>query len=54
LSWTSRAETVRSRYIAKEHGILCGDVVRILVPLTIEDAVLEEGLGMMEQALVAS
>jgi 4-aminobutyrate aminotransferase-like enzyme len=29
-------------------------VVRILVPLTIEDAVLEEGLGMMEQALVAS
>jgi 4-aminobutyrate aminotransferase/(S)-3-amino-2-methylpropionate transaminase len=31
-----------------------GNVVRILVPLTVEDAVLEEGLAVMEQALRAS
>jgi 4-aminobutyrate aminotransferase/(S)-3-amino-2-methylpropionate transaminase len=34
----------------------CGvfsNVIRILVPLTVEDAVLEEGLGMLERALAA-
>lgn len=31
-----------------------GNVVRVLVPLTIEDAVLEEGLAVMEQALGAA
>jgi 4-aminobutyrate aminotransferase/(S)-3-amino-2-methylpropionate transaminase len=30
-----------------------GNVVRVLVPLTIDEAVLEEGLGVMEQALRA-
>jgi 4-aminobutyrate aminotransferase-like enzyme len=29
-------------------------VVRVLVPLTVEDAVLEEGLGVMEQAIIAA
>ena len=44
---------------ALEHGLVLlscgvfGNVVRILVPLTVEDAVLEEGLGMLEQALAA-
>ena len=43
---------------ALEQGLVllsCGvfsNVVRILVPLTVEDAVLEEGLGMLERALV--
>ncbi len=43
---------------ALEHGLVllsCGvfsNVVRILVPLTVEDAVLEEGLGMLERALL--
>ncbi len=43
---------------ALEHGLVllsCGvfsNVIRILVPLTVEDDVLEEGLGMLEQALV--
>jgi 4-aminobutyrate aminotransferase/(S)-3-amino-2-methylpropionate transaminase len=42
---------------ALEHGLVllsCGvfaNVIRVLVPLTVEDAVLEEGLGMLEQAL---
>ena len=31
-----------------------GNVVRVLVPLTIDDAVLEEGLAVMEQALGAA
>jgi 4-aminobutyrate aminotransferase/(S)-3-amino-2-methylpropionate transaminase len=31
-----------------------GNVVRVLVPLTVEDAVLEEGLGVMEEALAAA
>jgi 4-aminobutyrate aminotransferase/(S)-3-amino-2-methylpropionate transaminase len=31
-----------------------GNVVRVLVPLTIEEAVLEEGLAVMEQALGAA
>jgi 4-aminobutyrate aminotransferase/(S)-3-amino-2-methylpropionate transaminase len=30
-----------------------GNVIRVLVPLTVEDAVLEEGLGVMEEALGA-
>ena len=29
-----------------------GNVVRILVPLTVQDEVLEEGLGMLERALL--
>jgi 4-aminobutyrate aminotransferase-like enzyme len=29
-------------------------VIRVLVPLTVEDAVLEEGLDVMEAALVAT
>jgi 4-aminobutyrate aminotransferase/(S)-3-amino-2-methylpropionate transaminase len=31
-----------------------GNVIRVLVPLTVEDAVLEEGLGVMEDALKAA
>ncbi len=31
-----------------------GNVVRVLVPLTVEDAVLDEGLGVMEEALAAA
>ena len=31
-----------------------GNVVRVLVPLTVEDAVLEEGLDAMEEALKAA
>ncbi len=31
-----------------------GNVIRVLVPLTVEDAVLEEGLGVMEEALRAA
>ena len=31
-----------------------GNVVRVLVPLTIEDAVLEEGLAVMEHAFGAA
>ena len=30
-----------------------GNVIRVLVPLTVEDAVLEEGLDMLERALAA-
>ena len=43
---------------ALEHGLVllsCGvfsNVIRILVPLTVQDAVLEEGLRMLEQALL--
>ncbi len=43
---------------ALEHGLVllsCGvfsNVIRILVPLTVQDTVLEEGLGMLEQALL--
>ena len=41
---------------ALEHGLVLlscgvfGNVIRVLVPLTVEDPVLEEGLGMLEQA----
>ncbi len=44
---------------ALEHGLVLlscgvfGNVVRVLVPLTVEDGVLEEGLDMLERALVA-
>jgi len=31
-----------------------GNVIRVLVPLTVGDAVLEEGLGVMEEALRAA
>jgi 4-aminobutyrate aminotransferase/(S)-3-amino-2-methylpropionate transaminase len=31
-----------------------GNVIRVLVPLTVEDAVLEEGLDVMEQAIAAA
>jgi 4-aminobutyrate aminotransferase-like enzyme len=29
------------------------NVIRVLVPLTVEDDVLEDGLGMLERALLA-
>ena len=44
---------------ALQHGLVllsCGvfsNVIRVLVPLTVQDAVLEEGLDMLERALVA-
>lgn len=52
---TSRflAEALKRGLILLSAGTY-GNVVRILVPLTIEDAVLEEGLAVMEQALGAS
>jgi 4-aminobutyrate aminotransferase/(S)-3-amino-2-methylpropionate transaminase len=31
-----------------------GNVIRVLVPLTVEDAVLDEGLEVMEAALAAA
>jgi 4-aminobutyrate aminotransferase/(S)-3-amino-2-methylpropionate transaminase len=31
-----------------------GNVIRVLVPLTVEDEVLEEGLGVMEEAIKAA
>jgi 4-aminobutyrate aminotransferase/(S)-3-amino-2-methylpropionate transaminase len=42
---------------ALEHGLVllsCGtefNVIRILVPLTASDAILDEGLGMLEESL---
>ncbi|MEP7324980.1 MAG: 4-aminobutyrate--2-oxoglutarate transaminase [Gemmatimonadota bacterium] len=51
--------TSRLLAAALERGLILlsagtyGNVVRILFPLTIEDAVLQEGLGAMEQALEA-
>ena len=42
---------------ALEHGLVLlscgvfGNVIRVLVPLTVQDEVLEEGLGMLERAL---
>ncbi len=47
------AEALRRGLILLSAGTL-GNVVRILVPLTIEDAVLEEGLAVMEEALSAA
>jgi 4-aminobutyrate aminotransferase/(S)-3-amino-2-methylpropionate transaminase len=44
---------------ALDHGLVLlscgvfGNVIRVLVPLTVEDAVLEEGLDMLERALAA-
>ncbi|MEP6573747.1 MAG: 4-aminobutyrate--2-oxoglutarate transaminase [Gemmatimonadota bacterium] len=46
------SEALRRGLILLSAGTL-GNVVRILVPLTIDDAVLEEGLSVMEQALEA-
>jgi 4-aminobutyrate aminotransferase/(S)-3-amino-2-methylpropionate transaminase len=50
------AKTVTTR--AREHGLVLlscgthGNVIRILVPLVISDEDLEQGLGLLEQALV--
>jgi 4-aminobutyrate aminotransferase/(S)-3-amino-2-methylpropionate transaminase len=46
------AESLRRGVILLSAGTL-GNVVRILVPLTVEDAVLDEGLAVMEEALEA-
>ncbi|MEO8294046.1 MAG: 4-aminobutyrate--2-oxoglutarate transaminase [Gemmatimonadota bacterium] len=52
---TSRllAEALRRGLLLLSAGTY-GNVVRVLVPLTIPDAILEEGLSVMEQALGAS
>lgn len=52
---TSRvlAEALKRGLILLSAGTY-GNVVRVLVPLTIDDAVLEEGLAVMEQALGAA
>jgi len=44
--------------LALTHGLLLltagtyGNVIRILVPLTVEDAVVDEGLDVLERALI--
>jgi 4-aminobutyrate aminotransferase/(S)-3-amino-2-methylpropionate transaminase len=48
-----QAEALQRGVILLSAGTL-GNVIRVLVPLTVEDAVLEEGLGVVEQALVAA
>lgn len=45
-----QAEALKRGVILLSAGTL-GNVIRVLVPLTVEDAVLEEGLGVMEQSL---
>jgi 4-aminobutyrate aminotransferase/(S)-3-amino-2-methylpropionate transaminase len=52
-----KERTSRLLAAALERGLILlsagtyGNVVRVLVPLTIADEVLEEGLGVMEKAL---
>ncbi len=48
-----QAEALKRGLILLSAGTL-GNVIRILVPLTVEDAVLEEGLAVMEAALKAA
>jgi len=48
-----QAEALRRGVILLSAGTL-GNVIRVLVPLTVEDAVLEEGLDVMESALAAT
>ena len=45
-----QAEALKRGVILLSAGTL-GNVIRVLVPLTVEDAVLEEGLGVMERSL---
>src|SRR5512147_8966 len=47
-----QAEALKRGVILLSAGTL-GNVIRVLVPLTVEDAVLEEGLAVMEAALEA-
>src|SRR5262245_50346748 len=47
-----QAESLKRGVILLSAGTL-GNVIRVLVPLTVEDAVLDEGLGVMEAALGA-
>jgi 4-aminobutyrate aminotransferase/(S)-3-amino-2-methylpropionate transaminase len=48
-----QAEALKRGVILLSAGTL-GNVIRVLVPLTVEDAVLEEGLDVMEAALAAA
>ena len=48
-----QAEALKRGLILLSAGTL-GNVIRVLVPLTVEDAVLDEGLAVMEAALVAA
>ncbi len=48
-----QAEALKRGVILLSAGTL-GNVIRVLVPLTVEDAVLEEGLAVMEAALKAA
>ncbi len=48
-----QAEALKRGVILLSAGTL-GNVIRVLVPLTVEDAVLEEGLDVMGEALAAS
>ncbi len=48
-----QAEALKRGVILLSAGTL-GNVIRVLVPLTVEDEVLEEGLDVMEQALKAA
>ena len=48
-----QAEALQRGVILLSAGTL-GNVIRVLVPLTVEDAVLEEGLGVVEEALKAA
>ena len=48
-----QAEALKRGLILLSAGTL-GNVIRVLVPLTVEDAVLDEGLDVMEAALVAA
>jgi 4-aminobutyrate aminotransferase/(S)-3-amino-2-methylpropionate transaminase len=46
------AAALREGLVLLSCGVF-GNVIRVLVPLTVEDSVLEEGLGMLEKALAA-
>ena len=46
------AAALREGLVLLSCGVF-GNVIRVLVPLTVEDEVLEEGLGMLEKALAA-
>ena len=48
-----QAEALKRGLILLSAGTL-GNVIRVLVPLTVEDAVLDEGLEVMEAALAAA
>jgi 4-aminobutyrate aminotransferase/(S)-3-amino-2-methylpropionate transaminase len=48
-----QAEALKRGVILLSAGTL-GNVIRVLVPLTVEDAVLDEGLDVMESALSAA